>query len=118
MTISSNALYPRVNLCAYFSVQFKTNPSAGDSHLHNLHRLVLLFLSTLDNNFILIGPSKQWVQSRRARGVLKLERYTQRLTHRACMGEAISHSWSMRLSMLPLLASLMKTNLKVVAHHT
>ena len=62
--------------------------------LHNLHILFLLFLSSLDNNFILIGHSKVWVQSRRARGVLKMERYAQRLTHRACMGEASPYSWA------------------------
>ena len=32
------------------------------------------------------------MQSRRTRGVLKIERYEQRLTHRACMREASSNS--------------------------
>ena len=32
-----------------------------------------LFLSLFHNNFILIGHSKQCVQSRRTRGVLKIE---------------------------------------------
>ena len=63
-------------------------------NLHNLHTLLLLFLSLFHNNFILIGHSKQCVQSRRTRGVLKIERYEQRLTHRACMGEASSYSWA------------------------
>ena len=63
---------------------------------NNLHQfaqfayIVLLFLSLFHNNFILIGHSKQCVQSRRTRGVLKIERYEQRLTHRACIGEASS----------------------------
>ena len=35
-----------------------------------------------------------FVQSRRTRGVLKIERYGQRLTHRACMGDASSYSWA------------------------
>ena len=59
-------------------------------NLHNLHTLFLLFLSLFHNNFILIGHSKQCVQSRRTRGVLKIERYEQRLTHGICMGEASS----------------------------
>ena len=48
--------------------------------------------SWIDNNVILISHSKQYVQSQRTRGVLKIERYEQRLTHRACMGEASSYS--------------------------
>ena len=35
--------------------------------------IVPLFLSSFDNNFILIGHSKKCVQSRRTRGVLKIE---------------------------------------------
>ena len=55
-------------------------------NLHNLHTLFLLFLSLFHNNFVLIGHFKQCVQSRKTCGVLKIERYGQRLTHRACMG--------------------------------
>ena len=58
---------------------------------HNLRTLFLLFLSSLDNEFILIGYFKQRVQCRTTRGVLKIEIYWQRLTHRACMGEASSY---------------------------
>ena len=39
-------------------------------------------LSSLDKDFTLIGPLKQCVQSRGTRGVLKIERYAQRLTHK------------------------------------
>ena len=46
------------------------------------------FFSSFDENFILTGHSKQCAQSRRIRSVLKIERYAQRLTHGACMGEA------------------------------
>ena len=46
-------------------------------NLHQFAYIVLLFLSSFDNNFILIGHSKQCVQSWRTRGVLKIERYTQ-----------------------------------------
>ena len=46
----------------------------------NLHSLFLLFFSSFDN-FILIAYFKQCLQSRRLRGVLKVERYPQRLTH-------------------------------------
>ena len=63
-----------------------------ETHIYNnLHTLFLLFLSLLHNNFILIGHSKHCVQSRGTRGVLKIERYEQRLTHRACMEEASSY---------------------------
>ena len=61
---------------------------------HNLRTLFLLFLSSLDNEFILIGYFKQRVQCRTTRGVLKIEIYWQRLTHRACMGEASSYWWA------------------------
>ena len=37
--------------------------------------LFLLFFSSLDNNFILIGHCKQWEQTWRAHGVLKIERH-------------------------------------------
>ena len=57
----------------------------------NLHTLYLLFLSSLDDDFILIGHFKQYVECRTTRGVLKIERYARRLTHRACMGEASSY---------------------------
>ena len=63
----------------------------------NLHQfaqfayIVFAILSSLDNEFILIGYFKQRVQSRTTRGVLKIEIYGQRLTHRACMGEASSY---------------------------
>ena len=61
---------------------------------HNLCALFLLFLSSLDNDFILIGHFKQCVQCQTTREVLKIERYGQRLIHRACMGEASSYSWA------------------------
>ena len=41
---------------------------------HNLGTLFLLFLSSLDNDFILIGHFKQCVQCRTTRGILKIER--------------------------------------------
>ena len=64
-----------------------------DTHIYiNLHALLLHFLSSFNINFILIGHSKQGLQSRRTRGILKIERYSQRLTHRACLGEANSYS--------------------------
>ena len=44
--------------------------------------------------FILIGYFKQRVHCRTTRGVLKTEIYGQRLTHRACMGEASSYWWA------------------------
>ena len=47
---------------------------------HNLHTLLLLFLSSLDNYFLLLGHLKQRVQSRRTRTVLKIERHAQWLT--------------------------------------
>ena len=57
-----------------------------DTHIYiNLHTLFVLFLSTFDNNFILFDHSKQCLQSQRTCGVLKIERYTQSLTHRACI---------------------------------
>ena len=63
-----------------------------ETHIYiNLHTLFLLFLSSFDNNFILIGHSKQCVQSRRTRGVLKIERYAEKLTR---MREASSDSWA------------------------
>ena len=40
----------------------------------------------------MIGHLKQCVQSRITLGVLKIEKYAQRLTHGACMGEASSYS--------------------------
>ena len=42
---------------------------------------------TYDNGFILIGQSKQCARMRETRGVLKIKRYAQRLTHRVCMGD-------------------------------
>ena len=63
------------------------------TNLHNLQAMFVLFLSSIDNTFILIGQSKQCVQSRRTRRVLKIERYAQRLSHRACMGDATLYSW-------------------------
>ena len=45
-------------------------------NLHNLYTLFLLFLSLFHNNFILIGHSKQCVQSRRSHGVLKKKKDT------------------------------------------
>ena len=72
-----------------------------ETHIYiNLHQfaqfacIVFAFLSSLDNDFILIGHFKQCVQCRTTRGVLKIERYGQRLTHRACMGETSSYSWA------------------------
>ena len=73
----SYALFPQVSLCLYLS-NFRTNPFAGGSHLHQFAQfasLFLLFLSSFDNNFVLLGHSKQCLQSRRTRGVLKVERY-------------------------------------------
>ena len=58
---------------------------------HNLRILFLLFLSSLDNEFILIGYFKQRLQCLTTSSVLKIEIYGQRLTHRACMGEASSY---------------------------
>ena len=63
-------------------------------NLHNLHTLFVVFLSLSDVSFILVGHSKQCVRRRRTRGVLKIERYAQRLTYRACMGDASSYSWA------------------------
>ena len=40
---------------------------------------------TYDNDFTLIGQSKQCLRMREPRGVLKIKRYAQRLTHRVCM---------------------------------
>ena len=57
---------------------------------HYLHTLFLLFLSSLDNYFLL-GHLKQCVQSWRTSSVPKIERYGKRLTHRACMGEVSSY---------------------------
>ena len=80
-----------------FSI-FRTNPSEGDSHFHPLFCTICIgcfcYLSSFDNNCILIGHSKHCVQSRRTRGVLKIERYPLRLTLKACMGEASSYSWA------------------------
>ena len=42
---------------------------------------------TYDNDFIFVGQSKQCVRMREPRGVLKIKRYAQRLTHRVCMGD-------------------------------
>ena len=70
-----------------------------ETHIYNDSRQFAQFahigfaiLSLFHNNFILIGHSKHCVHSRRTRGVLKIERYEQRLTHRACIGEASSYS--------------------------
>ena len=72
---------------------FRTNPSAEDSQLHKVTSIYAIcihcfcyFLSSFDNNFIMIGRSKQCTRSQRTRGGLKIERYAQSLTHRACMG--------------------------------
>ena len=73
-----------VNLCAYLSI-FRTNPSAGDSHLHQFAQFAYIVCGIL---VFLISNSKQYVQSRGTCGILKIERGTQRLTDRACMGEA------------------------------
>ena len=54
----------------------------------------LLFMYSFDKTFILIGHCKHCALSRRTRGVLKIERYVQRLTHKAFIGEAISYSWA------------------------
>ena len=56
-----------------------------DINLHNLYDLntvLLLYLSSLDNDFTLIGLLKQCVKSRGTRGDLTIERYAQRLTHK------------------------------------
>ena len=93
------ALHRWVNVCANLSI-FRTNPSAVVSHLHQFTSFCTIWvhcfqvLSSFDNNLIMIGHPKQCVQIRRTRGVLKIERYAQRLTHRACTGEASSNSWS------------------------
>ena len=42
---------------------------------------------TYDNDFILIEQSKQCARMREPRGVLKIKRYAQRLTHRFFMGD-------------------------------
>ena len=47
-------------------------------NLHNLHTFFLLFLSSFGNNFILIGHSKQCVQSRRTRGSLNISKDTRK----------------------------------------
>ena len=65
-----------------------------ETHIYNNLHQFALFLSLFHNNVILIGHSKQCVHSRRTRGVLKIERYEQSLTYRACMGEASSYSWA------------------------
>ena len=49
-----------------------------------------LSLSAIEKCLIL---NQVLVQSRRTRGVLKIERHAQRLTLRACMGEASYYSW-------------------------
>ena len=79
---------------------FRTNPLAGDSHLHQftsirtiLRTLFLLFLPWLDNDFILIGHFKQCVQCRTTLGVLKIERYGQRLTQ-GYSAYGGSYSWA------------------------
>ena len=60
---------------------------------HNLRTLFLLFLPWLDNDFILIGHFKQCVQCRTTRGVLKIERYGQRLTQ-GYSAYGGSYSWA------------------------
>ena len=87
----------RILLCACITVDDRRRRLTFTTiyiNLHNLHTLFLLVLSLFYNNFILIGHSKQCVQSRRTRGVLKIERYEQRLTHRACMEDASSYSYA------------------------
>ena len=42
---------------------------------------------TYDDDFILIGQSKQCARMREPHGVLKIKRYAQRLTDRVCMGD-------------------------------
>ena len=42
---------------------------------------------TGDNDFILIGQSQQCARMRAPRGVLKIEKYAQRLTRRVCIGD-------------------------------
>ena len=51
-------------------------------------------LVTYDNDFILIGQSKQCARMREPRGVLKIKRYAQRLTHWVCMGDGGSSSFA------------------------
>ena len=43
-----------------------------------MHCFCYIFLSSFGNIFILIGHSKQCMQSRRTRGVLKIEKYTRK----------------------------------------
>ena len=80
--------FRRIFLFLELTLQRETFTSIYIS-LHDLHTLFLLFLSPFNNNFILIVHSKQCVQSRRTRSVLKIERYAQRLTQ-----EASSYSWA------------------------
>ena len=48
----------------------------------------------LESTFVCIFLYCELVQGRRTRGVLKIERYAQRLAQRACMEEASSYSWA------------------------
>ena len=70
-----------LTLCTIFlsqplrvSFYFRTNPLVGELHLHQF-AIVCAILSLFDNNFILIGHSKQFMESRRARGVVKHARF-------------------------------------------
>ena len=49
---------------------------------------------TYDNDLILIGQSKQCLRMQEPRGVLKIKRYVQRLTHRVCMEDGGSSSFA------------------------
>ena len=64
-----------------------------ESTFARIFLLFLLFLSSLDNDFILIGHFKQCVQCRTTRGALKIERYRQRLTQ-GYSAYGGSYSWA------------------------
>ena len=53
-----------------------------ETRIYDLNTVLLLYLSSLENDFTLIGLLKQCVQSRGTRGVLKIERYAESLTHK------------------------------------
>ena len=55
-----------------------------ETHIYiNLRTLFLLFMSLFDNNFILIGYSKQCMQRQRTRGVLHAKVDSERLRGRS-----------------------------------
>ena len=82
---------------------FRTNPSGGDSRDINLHQfeqfayIVLLFSSIFVRQWLYSDWPFKTVGAE-PENVLKTERYTQRLTHRACMGDASSYSWAPKVT--------------------